>query len=251
MIERSRIHAATRAAIAHLGLSLLVGALVGWLVFGLWFPYPYRHLAGGMHLFWILIAVDVLCGPLLTAFIFNPRKSRRELLLDLSLIGLLQLAALGYGLYSISLARPVALVFENDRMVAVSAASVLPDKAQKLSWTGPVLLGTRAPRNGQEMLESVGLSLQGIEPSARPDWWQEYALSIPTVQKKMKPLGALRGSLPTDQQHALDNAVKKTKLSIEQLHYLPLVAGKNLDDWIALLDGSAEVVGFAPVGGFN
>lgn len=251
MNQKTRIHVAGKAALLHLGISVLMGALVAVVVFGLWFPYPYRELAGGLQLFWILIGVDVICGPLLTAFIFNPRKSQRELTLDLLLIGLLQLAALAYGLYSISLARPIALVFENDRMVAVSAANILPGKEQKLSWTGPVLLSTRAPKNGQEMLESVGLSLQGIEPSVRPDWWQDYALSVPMVQTKMKPLQNFRSSLPSNWQHTLDNAVQKTKLPVDQLYYLPLVAGKNLDGWIALFDGSAQVVGFAPLGGFD
>lgn len=251
MNQKTRIHAAGKAAFLHLCISGLMAALVAAVVFGLWFPYPYRELAGGFQLFWILIAVDVVCGPLLTAFVFNPRKSRRELALDLSLIGLLQLAALGYGLYTISLARPVALVFETDRMVAVSAASIFSVEKKSLSWTGPLLLATREPKDGQETLKSVGLSLQGIEPSARPDWWQDYALSIPTVQKKMKPLQPFRAGLSADHQRALDSAVQKTKLSVEQLHYLPLVAGKNLDSWIALLDGSARIVGFAPLGGFN
>lgn len=251
MIDRTRMHAAIKAMFLHLGISLLIGALAGAVVFNLWFPYPYRHLAGGLHLFWILISVNVACGPLLTALVFNPRKTRRELILDLSLIGLLQMAALAYGLYSISLARPVALVFEADRMVSVSAASILPAEEKNLSWTGPVLLGTREPRDGKETLESVGLSLQGIEPSARPGWWQDYALSIPVVQKKMKPLQSLHTSLSADQQRTLDSAVQETRLPMGQLHYLPLVAGKNLDGWIALLDGSAQIVGFAPVGGFN
>ncbi len=251
MIDRTRIHAAARVAAAHLGISLLVGALAGALVFSLWFPYPYDHLAGGLHLFLILIAVNVACGPLLSFLVFNPRKSRSELALDLSLIALLQLAALVYGLYSISLARPVALVFEADRMVSVSAASVLSGEKKNFSWTGPVLLGTREPKDGHETLECVGLSLLGIEPSARAGWCQDYAASIPDVKKKMKPLEALWNSSPADQRRTIDEAIQKTRLSIEQLHYLPMVAGKNLDGWIVILDSSAQVVGFAAVSGFN
>ena len=251
MIHRTRIHAATKAALAHLGLSLLIGLLAAAVVFGLWFPYPYRELAGGLPLFGILMAVNVVSGPLLTACIFNPQKSRRELTLDLSLIALLQIAALVYGLYSISLARPVALVFEADRMVAVSAASIYPIEEKNLSWTGPVLMGTREPRDGQETLESVGLSLQGIEPSARPGWWQAYAISIPQVQQKMQPLSPFHNRLTVDRQHTLDSAVQKTGLSSDQLYYLPLVAGKNLDSWIVLLNAQAQIVGFAPLGGFD
>ncbi|MET1113755.1 MAG: hypothetical protein ABWY08_02210 [Comamonas sp.] len=251
MNQRTRIHAAAIAALVHIGVSVLIGGIVAAVVFGLWFPYPYRDLAGGLQLFWILIVVDVICGPLLTALVFNPQKSWRELATDLSLISFLQVAALTYGLYSISLARPVALVFETDRMVAVTAANIFSDKKQDLSWTGPILLGTREPRNGQETLKSVSLSLQGIEPSARPDWWQDYALSVSEVQKKMKPLQNFRAGLSSDHKLIVDCAVQKTNISIEQLHFLPLVAGKNLDGWIALLDGSARIVGFAPLSGFN
>lgn len=251
MTSNTRIQAATKAALAHLGISIFVGLLAAALVFGIWFPYPYRELSGGLQLFWILMAVDVVCGPLITALIFNPKKTRNELTLDLSLVGLLQIAALVYGLYSISLARPVALVFETDRMVSVSAARIFSSEDQKLSWTGPVLMGTREPKDGQETLKSVALSLQGIEPSARPDWWQDYSLNIPDVQKKMKPLQNLRHGLSPDLQRTLDKAVEKSRLSLDQLHYLPLVAGKNLDGWITLFDGSAQVVGFAPLGGFN
>lgn len=37
-------------------------------------------------LFGILAAVDLVCGPLLTFVLFNPCKSRRELVLDLGLV---------------------------------------------------------------------------------------------------------------------------------------------------------------------
>ena len=40
-----------RAAGIHLGLSLLVAALAAALVFGVWYPYPYREISGGRALF--------------------------------------------------------------------------------------------------------------------------------------------------------------------------------------------------------
>ena len=45
-------------------------------------------------LFLILVAVDVMMGPLITLFIFNRAKPLRELRLDLVVVGALQLAAL-------------------------------------------------------------------------------------------------------------------------------------------------------------
>ncbi|MGN5352696.1 TfpX/TfpZ family type IV pilin accessory protein [Ralstonia sp. L16] len=239
-------------------MSALVALGAAALVLGLWFPYPFRALSGGQHLFWVMVGVDVVCGPLLTSVLFNPAKSRRELTLDLSLVALVQLAALAYGLYSVSLARPVVLAFEVDRLVAVSTAEVIADQLsqappgfQHLSWTGPVLLGTRTPTNGDEKLKSLDLSLQGNEPSARPGWWQSYEKSRPVIQQRMKKLDAWRAKLPWDKQAIIDEAAKKAGLPVDQLYYLPLVSKKQVDTWIALLDAQGTVKGYAPIDGFE
>jgi hypothetical protein len=253
----TRGRAAAKAFAVHLSISVVIAAFAAALVLGLWFPYPYRQIAGGQHLFWIMVGVDVVCGPLLTAVLFNPKKSRRELTLDLSLVALVQLGALLYGLHSISQARPVALVFETDRFVAVSAAQVdladltkAPAGVQSLSWQGPVLLGARQPKDGDETLWSIEQSLQGIEPSARPGWWQDFALNIPEVQKRMKNLAALRAKLPPADQEAIDVAVHKTGLPLHQLFYLPMTSRKTLDGWIVLIDTEGQPAGYAPVEGF-
>ena len=44
------------------------------LVFALWYPYPYREISGGRELFLIVVAVDVIMGPLLTLAVFNRSK---------------------------------------------------------------------------------------------------------------------------------------------------------------------------------
>jgi hypothetical protein len=256
MISSTRIRAASNAALVHLGLSALVGLMTAALVFGLWFPYPYRDLAGGQHLFLLLVSVDVVCGPLLTAVLFNPRKSRRELTVDLSLVAIVQMAALVYGVHAIGQARPVVLAFETDRLVAVSAAQIDPatlDKAppelRQLSWRGPVLVGTRNAK-AAETMESVLLSTHGVEPSARPGWWQAYEKNRPQLQQRMKKLVALRAARPPQAQAAIDAAAAKAGLPLADLFYLPLTSQKMLDGWIALLDRDARVVGYAPVDGF-
>lgn len=254
MLANLRLRAAARAFVIHLGLSILVATLAGALVLGLWFPYPYRALAGGQQLFWVLVAVDVVCGPLLTAILFNPQKSHRALRFDLTLIATIQLAALLYGLHSISEARPVVLAFEVDRFVAVAARQVNPQPLatdlRPLSWTGPELVGTRGPKDGAETLASIDLSLQGVEPSARPDWWQPYESSRPEVKLRMRPLSVLHGRLPSDAQETVNAATKRTRLQLENINYLPLVSHKSLDGWIVLLDKEANIIGYAPVGGF-
>ncbi|RYF18915.1 MAG: hypothetical protein EOO30_01710 [Comamonadaceae bacterium] len=256
MISSTRIRAAANAALVHLGLSALVGLATAALVFGLWFPYPFRNLSGGQELFLLLVSVDVVCGPLLTAVLFNTRKSRRELTLDLSLVALVQLAALVYGVHVISQARPVVLAYETDRLVAVSAAQVdpadlgkAPPDFQNLSWSGPVLVGTRDAKPG-ETLESVLLSTHGVEPSARPSWWQPYEKNRPQIQQRMKKLADLRAARPSAAQAEIDAAAAKAGLPVADLFYVPLTSQKMLDGWIALLDRDTRIVGYAPVDGF-
>lgn len=255
--KSGRLFVAAKAFALHLVISICVAALVAFVIFGVWFPYPYRDLAGGSHLFWLMVGVDVVCGPVLTAILFNPAKPKREIKLDLSLIALLQATALAFGIYSISLARPVIQAFESDRFVVVSAAEIDPVQLQhalpdlrSLSWTGPRLVGTRQAQ-AHEILQSIELSLQGLAPSARPNWWQPYADSVAEVKTRMRPVSALRKNLSPDGQRAVDAAVQKTGQSIEALHYLPLVARHNLNGWVVLLNNQAEIMGYAPVSDFE
>ena len=128
-----------RAAGIHLGISLAVAVLAAILVFGLWYPYPYREISGGRELFLIVVAVDVVLGPLITLSIFNLAKPLKELRRDLVVVALIQLAGLGYGLWTVSLARPAHLVFELDRFRVVHVVDIpvdLMDRARMWSAAG-------------------------------------------------------------------------------------------------------------------
>jgi len=257
MVSRERIKAGLRAGGVHLCISACVALAAAVLVLWVWFPYPFRDISGGLFLFWLMVSIDVTCGPLLTSILFNPKKSRRELTLDLSLVALVQLSALVYGLYSISLARPIAQVFEVDRLVAVTAAQFTPEELARARpeyqnfplFGGPRLLGTRIP-GGPEVLNSVSIALAGKDLSLRPEKWQPYEDSMADVQTRMKPLADLRASRPQEQQAAIDTAVRDSGLPLNQLFYLPLTSNKKLDSWIAILNKEAQIVGYAPVDGF-
>jgi len=256
-LPKSRLAAAAKASAIHFAICVLVAAAAAATLFLFWFPGPFRTLSGGQFLFWVIVGVDVVCGPLLTAVLFNPTKSRRELTLDLCLVVLIQLAALGYGVHSISLARPVVLAFEVDRFTAVSYAEVdidnleqAPEPWRAMPWSGPRLLGIREARDHEEYLRSVDLSLQGQEPSARPGWWVDYEDSRPKVKERMKKLADLRSRQRAPAQEKLDRALEKIGKAADELYYLPLVSEKEKDTWTVLLDAQANIVGYAPVDGF-
>lgn len=251
-----RVSCALKAASIHLGVSLLAAVLAAAFVFGVWYPYPYRDLVGGKELFLLVVAVDVVCGPLLTAVLFNPKKPKFELARDLALVAFIQLAALAYGMYSVAAARPIYMVFEVDRLHVVTAADVQPDDLLKadapwnsLPWKGPSLIGIREPLDSDEMMKSLDLSLQRNEPSQRPHWWQKYELSRPVVLKRAKAMTLLRGKHPT-QGLMIDAAVAKSGQAEAALLWLPLTSFKTTE-WVALIDAKTALpLAYLPLDGF-
>lgn len=53
-----------------MGVSL---GLAATLVFAVWYPYPYREISGGRSLFEMVVAIDVVMGPLLTLDRLHPK----------------------------------------------------------------------------------------------------------------------------------------------------------------------------------
>lgn len=251
-----RAQFALRAFLWHLVISLFLASCILGLVLGLWFPYPYRDISGGVHLFFMIVGVDLICGPMLTAIIANPRKSRRELIVDFSFIGVIQLLALGYGIFSVAEARPVILAFEVDRMVVVAASEIDPKELVKapsnlrfLSWKGPQLVGTRKPINSDEMLDALDHSLQGLDPSARPNWWQDFSKNIPDIKVRAKKVSDLMTIRSPEEQVILNKEIIKSGRSVESLFYLPLTSRWS-KDWVVLFVAPMDIVGYAPVDGF-
>ena len=250
-----RIHFAVRYAHRHLLISILIALASSGVVFGLWYPAPYRQMLNVGHIYLLLLAVDVICGPLLTLILASPRKSQGEHWLDFSLIGIIQLAALAYGMYSVWVARPVVLAFEVDRLVVVTANELQADALPKaptglrqLPWAGTLRVSTRKAANSDEFLRSVDTGLAGVSPAAKPDWWQPWSDARQGMRSRAKPLAELIGRRPAAAP-VLRDAASAAGHTVQKLSYLPLVSSKTLE-WVALLDGEQNVVGYAPVDGF-
>lgn len=256
MTWNRRLSSALRASLTHLLASVLVAGLMAVLVFSMWYPWPLYSLVGGRELFWLVVSVDVVCGPLLTMVLWNPAKPRRELVLDLSLVAAVQLAALAYGMHTVAIARPVHLVFETDRLRVITAAEVeaadlpqAPPGLRELPWTGPTLISVRAPHDSQEMVESVDQSVAGEEPSLRPGWWQDYGLGLPQLLQRAKPLAQLASARPK-QKELIDAAVREAGVPESDLLWLPLTSGRSME-WVVLVDKNTGLPkAYAPIDGF-
>lgn len=245
-----------RAAAVHLGASLLLAAAIALLVFELWYPWPYREISGGRELFLLVISVDVVLGPLLTLAVFNLRKPRAELRRDIAVIALLQLAGLGYGLWTVQLARPAHLVFEIDRFRVVHRVDIPPELEARAPegipvapWAGPTPLSTRPFRNANEKMEFTLAALQGVQLGARPDLWEPYAAGKDRILAASRPLATLTARFP-QQAAQIDEAVRRTGRQPGALRFLPML-GRKAEGWTVLVDATtAEIVGYLPLDSF-
>jgi hypothetical protein len=255
MFNPSRRKAAIKAAFAHFILSVAVAAMAAGLVFGLWFPGIYRDMAGGTELFWLIVSVDVVCGPLLTLVLYNPAKSRRELFLDLSFVALVQLAALVYGLWTVWDVRPLYLPHEFDRFKVVSRNDLrgastdrLPAALQPGFFKGPQLVALRLPKDLEEKQTVLFAALSGgADYGERPDFYLPFddAAALKTLEKAKSVKDFLKRY--PQQQVRMEELAKHLNQPVDQLKYLPIKARK---DWIAVLTPKGQIAEFVPGDGF-
>ncbi|MDB5940895.1 MAG: pilus assembly protein [Ramlibacter sp.] len=244
-----------RAAGIHLGISLAIAAMAAALVFGVWYPYPYREISGGRELFVLLMTVDVMLGPLLTLAVFNRAKPGAELRRDLTVIGVLQLAALAYGMWTVCVARPVHLVFEIDRFRVVHATDVPSDLMDKvpagidaLPLSGPTLLAVRPFKDAVEKSDATVQALGGISLGSRPDLWQAYPAARAEVLKAAEPAERLKTRFAA-QAPEIDRVLERAGRQAATTAYLPLAGRKSF--WTAFIDPTtADVVAFMPLDSF-
>lgn len=248
------LHARLRAAGLHLLLSALVAALAAALVFGLWYPTPFREISGGRELFLIVVAVDVVLGPLITFAVFDRRKPRRELVRDLAVVAALQLAGLAYGLHTVFIVRPVVAALEVDRLRVVRAIdldgvdlSKAPPEFRRLPLWGVHTLATRQPP-ADEQVEAIMLGLSGVDLGMQPRYWRPAAEAPATLRQAARPLQRLIERQP-GQAAVLRQAAADAGRGVERLGYLPWLARRT--DWVALIDlDDGRIVGHANVDGF-
>lgn len=202
----------------------------------------------------IVMTVDIVMGPLVTFAVFDIRKPSKELRKDLTIIVMLQVLALGGGLYTVFMARPAVLAFEVDRFRVTTAVAVAveeferaPKPFRSLTLTGPLLVSTRLPVD-QERLDAVVKGAAGLDLGSRPSYWQPWdAQARASAVKAGKPLpSAPAMKSPTPEM--LD-AIARTGRPADQLLYIPMLARRT--DWSVLIDKTTgDVVGFVPLDGF-
>ena len=223
-----------RAALIHAAIGSVVIAGVLALIFGAWYRNPLAAAAGVGHIVALMLAADLLLGPLLTFSVFDPRK--KSLKLDLAIIGCVQVAALVYGLHALDVGRPAWLVFVKDRFELIARADLRPEDLAaarenpfaRTRLLGPKIVASVAPLDPtayrDALMEAVG---GGRDIQHRPDLYEDYAGQVDEAKRNARPIDELRRIDP-DRIAAIDEGVAETGLPEAQLAYLP-VRGPSAD----------------------
>jgi hypothetical protein len=230
----------TAAFAVHFLITLALSALAAALVFLVWFPAPYQEMLGGTRLFEIMVMCDLGLGPLTSFIIYNSKKSRRALVFDYTIVGIVQLSAFIYGVYAVSNARPAYIVSVGDRLEVVTAGEI--DDAdlargaepyrQRPLW-GPELVGIREPQDAKERDKMLFSALSGKDYAVLPAYYGPYEQTLPEIKRRSLPVSELEKRHP-EARALVRAAVAQLKVPVEQLVWLPVRHSKGF--WTVLLD---------------
>lgn len=215
-----------KAASIHLAISAAIAAVVLAVMLALWYPPSLFRAMGGMALIALIVGVDVAIGPLITLIIFDTKK--KELIFDLLVVTILQLAALSYGVYAMHSGRPVFIVFTGQSMAVASAADIdqeelakaTDDDFRNLSLTGPRLAAAIPPTDQKERDDLLFAGLAGFGIHQLPRYFVPYAQSRAQVLAATRPLSEL--SPNEDGAHRLQAYLDGAGKNIENLRFLPV-----------------------------
>lgn len=179
----------------HLLISIIIAAVALFVLLRVWYPPPFFMAEGGHELLFILIAVDVIIGPLITLIIFKVGKP--SLRFDLTVIALLQACALIYGVYVMFVARPVYVVLAIDGFVTLRANDLEPEDLvqardpafRSLPLTGPQFVAVDIPKDMKEIGHIMAEAQQtGKVVTQLPKYFVAYAQHQKQALAQAQPL---------------------------------------------------------------
>lgn len=183
--------------LGHLSIALLIALLVIGLVFFVWYPTPLAKAVGVVQIFLMLIAIDVIIGPILGLLVY--KEGKKSLKFDLAVIILIQLSAMCYGVYSLAQGRPAWLVYNVDRFELVRKNEIVDTNIrqaqaqyQQPSWLKPQYAAVQFSQNPKQRNEDMFAEvLGGVSIAQRPERYLPFSQAKQQMQQRAQPLTVL------------------------------------------------------------
>ena len=239
------------ATSVHFAVTLVLAGIAAGLIFLVWYPDPFDDMIGGTELFLLVVGCDLALGPLLSLVVFDSRKSRRQLIFDYSVISVLQIGALVYGVLVVADSRPAYITFSGDRLEVVAAGTLKPKELQAardpqfrtVPWTGPKFVAVVIP--AADMNDAIFEALAGNEEQLRPKFYVTWQSQIEKIRQKAQTLDVLEAKHPASKQ-LVQQALRGGGVPVERLRWLPVRHMKGF--WTALVDtDTGEPVAWIPL----
>ena len=226
--------------IGHLSISLLIALLAIVLVFCVWYPSPLAAAVGVTHIFLMLIAVDVILGPLLGLLVY--KEAKKSLKMDLSIIVLIQVVAFGFGFYSIAQGRPAWIVFNQNSFELIRVNDIYAEHPESISdefktnplWGAEYVATQPNPDINLRGNDIFAEALGGISLAQRPERYVALNLQYEKIKNSSIPLIELS---KYNDQPKLNNIITKYP---QASAWLPLKASKR--DMVVLINNDSGQV---------
>lgn len=239
-----------RAVLLHFLVTLAMALAAAALIFLVWYPDPFHAMLGGTRFFLLITICDLVLGPLTSLIIYNSKKTRRALIFDYTIVGIVQLAAFVYGVMSISNARPVYIAFVKDRLEVVIAEDLADKDLQaaqdpyrtRPKW-GPVLIGTQRPATREARNDLVMAAMEGKDLQHFPRYFVPYEQVADQVKQAASPMEQLYKHRPEARQLIADENLKVPEA---QLRWMPIRGTRSF--WTVLVDAnSGRPLAYIPI----
>lgn len=234
-----------RLGLALLGASLAVIGFVYALLVAFWYPPPYFRVEGADRVFYFMAAALLVLGPLLTVYLFKPGK--KGLWLDMTVVALLQAAALGWALNVLYQDRPWFVVFAVDRFSVLAARDVDFTEIRDARYLqkprrGPWMITARMPLDQQEYeaLMEATMFRGEADIEQRPRYWGDYVQGRDAVVAQGSTREEVLATNPGAAQ-ALDQALAASGLVPEQVVFVP-TRGVHADFALMLDRSNGKVI---------
>ncbi len=219
-----------KAAGLHLFLSALIIFSFLAIVYFVWYPYPFYITEGLSYIIIILLGVDLVLGPVMTLILY--KKKKKYLLLDLSIIIIIQSSAFIYGAMTIADGRPVYIVFATDvyKSVSPSMIDINTIKYPRLKYSffsKPIYIYATAPQDPAERTKLLWDTLSGGNDIEQlPKYYQEYKLNLKLVREKKYSYKKQLLKNPELNQK-LENTLNSHKLTVDEIGLYPFMGNEQ------------------------
>ena len=178
--------------LSHLMSSIFIACLVLCLIFFIWYPAPLAQAVGVNHIIFMLIGIDIIIGPILSLIVY--KQGKKTLIFDLTVIILLQVSALTYGVYNIAQGRPAWIVYYKNsyELIRHSDVVVEPNTKVKSPWFGPEYAAVKLSRDPVKYDEELSIELSGYSLAQFPERYIDSKDTLGDMRKYGRPLSELQ-----------------------------------------------------------